>query len=439
MEINLCDLPTEVIQKIIYVSISAQDFINLALVCKELNLVTSLINYPGITEYTNIKKIKNKSRFKALKVREIPEQTHLEEISPVLLNINYSRYRYTHISKKSEVSENNKIKSSDYIIIPESVVTLSTFCANIDLDPQRNTMLKNLICINAKISGRIPKSVENIDTNIYALGQLQFEDPTNIKIYNIHSQNLHGQSNYPEIYNFVKNIPNIKAFHLSLFSIGQSEVYIIPDNPKLKEIILQVGGKETRVILDFSGNKNIKRLVINSECPVEIINPPTNLKMYSLTLGRYSGNQFYDIEQDTEFWHSSLNLGAENVYIKSEQACEYICDNRVKNLELFDKAQVKFSDSVELCYIVTEENVAINDTKNIKKMHIKANNIKIDLGNLLELHIDQGNTVELVGMGQKLQQLHLLCNKAIGTLSIDGPCQMSKYQFCDVSEFRFYV
>jgi hypothetical protein len=439
MEINLHDLPTEIIQKIIYVSISAHDFINLGLVCKELNLVTGLINYPGMTEYTSIKKIKNKSRFKALKVREIPEEKHLDEISPVLLEINYSRYRFTHISQNSEVPESDQIKSTDYIIIPESVVTLSSYCTNIDLDPKRNTMLKNLICINADISGTIPKSVENIDLNSNTL-KIQFEDPANIKIFNIYSINMYGQSDYPQIYNFVKNMTNIKSFQLSLYSVGQNDtVYIIPENPKLTEIVLQISGKDTRIALDFSENKNVKRLAISSQCPVEIINPPTNLEMYFLTLGKYPNDQFYAAEQDTELWNNSLNLSAEDIYIKSQQVCKYICDNRVKKIELSDKAQTKFSDTVELCYIVTEEDVEINDTKNIKKMHIKANNIKIDLGNILELYIDQGNTVELVGMGQKLQKLHLLCNKAVGTLSIDGPCQMSKYQLCDVSEFRFYV
>lgn len=418
MEPNLPDLPTEIVQKIIYTSISAIDFVNLGLVCKELNLVTNLINYPGLVNYKNIKRIKNKSRFKSLILETLPENPEdLEEISPTLLNI--------------DLRQEPPYRESKTIVVPGSVNTIASIRADLILDVGKNTNLEYLICVNANIIGVIPKSVQNIKTNFT---DLVFEDPTTVKCFYAYFHGIDNQGAHAKSYKMIEKFTNLERLYFDIWVYGARD-YDVPVNPKLIDFSVQVTGNKELVRLDFKDNKNIKNFELSSEVPIEIINPPLNLDCYSVCKGIYSTNppSFYA----DDAWNDSLNLNAETVVVKTASYSQYKCGNRVKQINLFDKAHAQFSDSVENCSAFVDYDLQFNDVKNIKYMAISARNLVLDLGNLVELFIYRNNRVILIGPGRKLKKLHTLCNKLIGDISTDGPCQFSKYRNCDVSDLNF--
>lgn len=368
--ITLENLPTEMIQKIIYSSISSKDFVNLGFVSREMNYICSLINYPGMTNYKNIKKLRIKSQFKHISLFEVPDQKILEDISPTLLNIdltNTHHWEYAHI------------------IIPISVITLSSRNCNIEIKDDTDYIVENIILQDVKLKGSIPKSAKMIklDSPMY-----DFSDISDIKHLIINNANIKfmGRMALPVrcYLAFLEKLENLKSIETLEFSLSAMHMTCpIPhtdqlgNTKKIKNIVISINGElpnqDGSMVLDFQNNPTIERLYITTQCRLEIVNPPTNLLDYSIKL-------FSD--DDTSNWRNNLNISAKVVSLFSSKYFEYVCDNKVEVIRISGAARAKLSSSVRHYAILTNYEVRIEETKNLKCLEINAPVIRLRINSL---------------------------------------------------------
>lgn len=423
---DLTDIPVDVLNIITGRFLDPKDYLSLASASKNLNRICNQLVVSKYVNYHNIRNVRNKHVFKNL---GLDDELNVEGVSPKHLHID----GYNMSSSKERIS----------VTIPISVEKLYLSHIALEIELTKNMEMRSLhfYSLDSVMIGKLPKSIRKLSTDNLELIAKNIDIVKNLVSFKLSLLDYlikNDRGEFYQIERIIHDMPKLESLELE---VGTYHVYLADmvgplgnqriNLPDVKSIRLTLPHCK-KSILDFGNSTKLQRLEIGSiGHPIEIINPPTNLKTYNISL-----NNFYDDE--TDYWNNSLNLSAIDVDVSGIEKQKYICDNRVKRINLNDGSDGILSDSVEICGIISNGLPSeLLDPKNMKCLHICASSIKVCLGKTKFAILVSDSAVELIGSCSCIEKLIISAEKIIGDLSNAKITEIDIMEGADLTEFSY--